>query len=62
MNKGYTTYDASAGVAKDAWTVSFFGQNLTNVNVSTFTSDAQFIKTETVIRPRIAGVKFSYKF
>jgi len=60
--QGYTTYDASAGVAKDAWTVSFFGQNLTNVNVSTFTSDAQFIKTETVIRPRIAGVKFSYKF
>jgi outer membrane receptor protein involved in Fe transport len=60
--QGYTTYDASAGIAKDAWSVTLFGQNLTNVNVSTFTSDAQFIKTETVIRPRIAGLKFSYKF
>src|SRR6202021_2714438 len=35
---GYTTYDASVGVAKDAWMVSFFGQNLSNSDASTFTS------------------------
>ena len=60
--EGYTTYDASAGVAKDAWTVTFFGQNLTNVNASTFTTDSLSIRTEMPTRPRIAGLTFSYKF
>jgi len=58
----YTTYDASIGVAKDAWTAQFFGQNLTSVNASTGTNAGQFVETETVLRPRIAGLKFSYKF
>jgi iron complex outermembrane receptor protein len=59
---GYTTFDASAGVAKDAWNVQFFVQNLGNKVASTYTNSAQFIMTETVLRPRIAGVKFGYKF
>jgi outer membrane receptor protein involved in Fe transport len=59
---GFTTYDAAMGVAKDQWNVQFFGQNLTDVNASTFTNSVQFIKTETVLRPRIAGIKFGYKF
>jgi len=59
---GYTTYDAAAGIAKDNWNVQFFGQNLTDVIASTFTNAAQFITTETVTRPRVAGVKFGYKF
>jgi outer membrane receptor protein involved in Fe transport len=59
---GYTTYDASVGVAKDAWMVSFFGQNLSNSDASTFTSSAQFIKSEVPLRPRVLGVKIGYKF
>jgi outer membrane receptor protein involved in Fe transport len=59
---GYATYDAAIGVSKDAWNVQFFGQNLTSVNASTFTNGAQFVQTETVTRPRIAGIKFGYKF
>ena len=59
---GYTTFDAAAGVAKDVWNVQFFAQNLGNKIASTYTSSAQFITTETVLRPRIAGVKFGYKF
>jgi iron complex outermembrane recepter protein len=59
---GWTTYDASVGVAKDAWKVQLFGQNLTNSSASTFTNSFQFIQTETVLRPRIAGVQFSYAF
>jgi len=43
---GYTTYDASAGIAKDNWTVEAYGTNLSNSNASTFTSSAQFIKSE----------------
>ena len=59
---GYATFDASAGVAKDAWNVQFFVQNLGNRDASTYTSTAQFIETQTILRPRIAGVKFGYKF
>jgi iron complex outermembrane receptor protein len=59
---GYSTFDASTGVAKDAWNVQFFVQNIANKNASTFTNSYQFINTETVLRPRIAGVKFGYKF
>jgi iron complex outermembrane recepter protein len=58
----YATFDASAGIAKDAWNVQFFSQNLANKNASTFTSTAQFIQTQTVLRPRIAGIMFGYKF
>ncbi len=59
---GYTTYDASFGVSKDAWNVQIFGQNLTSVNASTGTNSGQFVQTETVTRPRIAGIKIGYKF
>jgi outer membrane receptor protein involved in Fe transport len=59
---GYITYDASVGVARDAWTCEFFGQNLSNSNASVFTSSAQFIKSEVPIRPRVLGVKVGYKF
>jgi outer membrane receptor protein involved in Fe transport len=59
---GYTTFDASAGIAKDAWNVQFFSQNLGNKIASTYTNSAQFIVTETPLRPRIAGIKFGYKF
>jgi hypothetical protein len=60
--EGYTTYDAALGVSKDAWNVQLFGQNLTSVNASTYTGATEFIEAETVTRPRIAGVKFGYKF
>jgi iron complex outermembrane receptor protein len=59
---GYTLYDASFGVSKDAWTAQIFGQNLTNVLASTFTNSPQWIVQEAVTRPRVAGLKFSYKF
>jgi iron complex outermembrane recepter protein len=58
----YSSYDASAGVSKDAWTVQIFGQNLTNVNSSLSTDSGQFIITEVPQRPRVLGVKFTYKF
>ena len=59
---GYTTYDASVGVAKDNWTAELFGQNLSNSDASVFTSSAQFIKSEIPLRPRVLGLKFGYKF
>jgi outer membrane receptor protein involved in Fe transport len=59
---GYTTYDASAGVAKDNWTCEFYGTNLSNSNASVFTSSAQFIKSEVPLRPRVMGIKIGFKF
>jgi iron complex outermembrane recepter protein len=58
----YTTYDASIGVNRDNWNAELFGSNLSNSNASVFTSSAQFIKSEVPIRPRVVGVKISYKF
>ncbi len=61
-NPAYTTYDASAGVAKDAWNAHVFVQNLTNSNASLFTNTGQFTVAETVLRPRVIGIKIGYKF
>jgi len=58
----YNTYDASLGVAKDAWTAEAYGTNLSNSNASVFTSSAQFIKSEVPLRPRVVGLKIGYKF
>jgi len=61
-NPAYTTFDASLGVARDAWVVNVFAENLSNSNASTFTSTDQFIVAQTPLRPRIIGGSFSYKF
>jgi outer membrane receptor protein involved in Fe transport len=59
---GYTTYDASIGVAKDTWTVQLIGNNITNSDASTNTNSGQFIKEEVPLRPRVLTLSFGYKF
>jgi iron complex outermembrane recepter protein len=61
-NPAYTTYDASLGVAKDAWYANVYGENLGDSNASTFVSTDQFIVAQTPLRPRILGVSIGYKF
>jgi iron complex outermembrane recepter protein len=61
-NPAYSTFDASFGVAKDAWTAHVFAQNLTNKETSLFTNTAQFTVAQTALRPRVIGLKFGYKF
>jgi iron complex outermembrane recepter protein len=61
-NPAYTEYDASIGTGKDAWWAKVYGQNLTNLNKSTFTSNSQFALQETILRPRVLGLEFGYKF
>lgn len=61
-NPAYTTFDASLGVAKDAWNVRLYSQNLFNKETALFTNTAQFVVAQTALRPRIIGVKFAYKF
>jgi iron complex outermembrane recepter protein len=61
-NPAYTTFSASIGVAKDQWTVTAYGENLSDSHASTFTSTDQFIVQETPLRPRVLGLTFDYKF
>lgn len=61
-NPAYSEFDASGGIAKDAWNVELYAQNLTNVNKSIFTSTTQFVTAEVITRPRVLGLKFGYKF
>jgi iron complex outermembrane receptor protein len=61
-NPAYTTYDASAGISKDAWIFTVYGENLTNSHKSVFVSTDQFIVAQTPLRPRILGASMGYKF
>jgi iron complex outermembrane receptor protein len=58
----YTTYDAAAGVAKKAWEFEFYGQNLTDARAQLFISSNSYVTLTTVNRPRILGIRMSYKF
>lgn len=59
---GFSTYDASLGVSKDAWTVTAYGQNLTDTRADLYENDSQFVDARTVNRPRTVGLRFGYKF
>jgi outer membrane receptor protein involved in Fe transport len=59
---GYALVDASIGFRHDNWNVSLFGENITNNQASTFTSSAQFIKSEVVNRPTTYGLKVGVDF
>jgi outer membrane receptor protein involved in Fe transport len=61
-NPAYTEYDASLGVAKDAWSAELYGLNLSNVITSTWTSTAQFALQQSITRPRVLGLRIGYKF
>ena len=62
LQPSYTTVDATLGVNYDKWYVQLYGQNLTNELASTFTSSAQFIKSEVPLRPRVLGLKVGANF
>lgn len=58
----YTTYDASAGVSKGPWEAEFYGENLTDTRAQLFISSTSWVTLTTVDRPRVLGVRISYKF
>ena len=60
-NPAYSTFSASIGIAKDAWNVTLYGENLTDSNAAVFTSTDQFIVEQTPLRPRVLGVSFGYQ-
>ena len=59
---GFTTYDASIGAARDAWSVNIYGENITDVRADLYENPNQFVDAKTVNRPRTGGLRFTYKF
>jgi hypothetical protein len=59
---GYALVDAQIGFRHDNWNVSIFGENIADSHASTFTSSAQFIKSEVVVRPTTYGLKIGMDF
>ena len=59
---GYVTMDGSIGIRKDHWGASLFVNNLGNSHASTYTSSAQFIKSEVQLRPRVFGIKLDFNY
>jgi outer membrane receptor protein involved in Fe transport len=59
---GFSTWDASLGVARGAWTAVLYGTNLSNTEADLFSSYSQFVKANTINVPRTIGVKLSYTF
>jgi len=62
LQPGYTTFDAAVGVTFDKWYAQLYGQNLGDSHASTFTSTAQFIKSEVPLRPRVMGLRIGANF
>jgi outer membrane receptor protein involved in Fe transport len=58
----YATLDASIGVKKDNWYAEIYGTNLNDSHASTFTSSAQFIKSEVPLRPTVIELKLGASF
>jgi outer membrane receptor protein involved in Fe transport len=60
-NPAISRYDLAFGIAKDAWSVTFNVENVTNVIESIFTSTTQFVPAETITRPRVISLRIGFK-
>ncbi len=58
----YTTYDAAAGIVRDAWDVELYGENLTDVRAQLYVNGFDFVHTVTTNRPRTFGINVTYQF
>jgi len=57
----YRTWDASLGYERDNWTVTLFGENLTDELADLFISNEDDIIKTTPNRPRTIGLRLSYR-
>ena len=58
----FSTLDGSIGISKDAWNLQLYGTNLTDKRGVVFSTYTQWIKTDTVNRPRTFMLRFGYRF
>jgi iron complex outermembrane receptor protein len=58
----YAEFGASVGVSHDKWSLRLIGENLGDSHASTFSSTAQFIRSDVPLRPRTVTVRFTEAF
>lgn len=58
----FTTYGVALGVAKGAWLVQLYAENLSDTRAQLYTNYSQFYRAITVNRPRTIGLHFSCSF
>ena len=58
----YSTWDASLGYSRDNWTITLFGQNLSDERADLFISNEDDIVKTTPNRPRTYGLRLSYRY
>jgi iron complex outermembrane recepter protein len=58
----FTIYDASAGVARGQWSTQLYAENFTDTRAVLSASYAEFVKMNTINRPRTIGLRFGYRF
>ena len=58
----FSTFEAAVGIAKDAWSVQAYGENLSDTRAQLYADYYNFVKTVTTNRPRTFGLRVSCKF
>jgi iron complex outermembrane recepter protein len=58
----WTTYDAAAGISRDTWDLELYGQNLTDARPQLYVNGFDFVHLITPSRPRVIGLRLSYRF
>lgn len=58
----YAVANASVGFSKDAWTLTFYGENLFDERAQLFINTQDDIERVTTNRPRTFGIKLNYRF
>lgn len=58
----YSTVDASLGYSRDNWTITLFGENLSDERADLFISNEDDIVKTTPNRPRTYGLRLSYRY
>jgi len=62
LQPSYSQLDASTGVSKDAWSAQIYASNLTDKRSIVASNYNEWIKMDTVSRPRTIGLRLGYKF
>ena len=57
----YSTADFTLGYSRDDWTLTLFGENITDELAQVFISNEDDVDKVTPNRPRTWGLRFSYK-
>ena len=62
LQPSYSQIDASTGVSKDAWSAQIYASNLTDKRSTVSSNYSQWIKMDTITRPRTIGLRLGYRF